>query len=77
MASVEKIIQKMKNQPHGISLQEAVRVLESRGYHLSRQRGSHCHYINSGGDVITVVAKTPAIKKAYVAAILERIGENQ
>ena len=77
MPSVEKIIQKMKNQPNGISLQEAARVLESKGYHFSRQRGSHCHYINDIGDVITVVAKTPAIKKAYVAAILERIGENQ
>ena len=52
-------------------------MLESRGYHFDRQKGSHCHYINGGGDVITLVAKTPAIKKAYVAAILERIGENQ
>jgi predicted RNA binding protein YcfA (HicA-like mRNA interferase family) len=77
MASVEKIIQKMKNQPNGISLQEAARVLESKGYHFARQRGSHCHYINGSGDVISVVAKTPVIKKAYVVAILERIGENQ
>jgi predicted RNA binding protein YcfA (HicA-like mRNA interferase family) len=75
VANVEKIIQKMKNQPNGISLEEAGRVLESRGYRFDRQRGSHCHYIDAGGDVITVVAKTPAIKKAYVVAILERIGE--
>jgi predicted RNA binding protein YcfA (HicA-like mRNA interferase family) len=76
MASIEKIIQKMKNQPTGISLQEAARVLESKGYHFARQRGSHCHYINDSGDVISIAAKTPAIKRAYVAAILQRIGEN-
>jgi predicted RNA binding protein YcfA (HicA-like mRNA interferase family) len=76
MPSVEKIIQKMRNQPNGISLQEAARVLESGGYHFSRQRGSHCHYINDSGDVITVAANTPAIKKAYAAAILERIEKN-
>jgi predicted RNA binding protein YcfA (HicA-like mRNA interferase family) len=75
MASVKKIIQKMRNQPNGITLEEAGRVLESKGYRFDRQRGSHCHYINADGDVITVVAKTPAIKKVYVVAILERIGE--
>ena len=75
MAGVNKIIQKMKNQPNGISLQEADKVLVSKGYHLDRQKGSHCQYLNDNGDVITIAAKTPSIKKAYVIAILERIGE--
>ncbi|MDR0497649.1 MAG: type II toxin-antitoxin system HicA family toxin [Treponema sp.] len=74
MATVEKIIQKMKNQPHGITPQEADRVLTANGYKLDRQKGSHCQYVNKTGDVLTVKHSNP-LKKAYVAAILERIGE--
>ena len=33
-------------------------------------------YINSNGDVITIVAKGQ-LKKAYITAILERIGEDK
>ena len=74
MASIEKIINKMQNQPNGISLQEADKVLSANGYRLDRQKGSHCQYINKFGDVLTVVRSNP-LKKVYVIAILERIGE--
>jgi len=75
MAGIKKLIQKMKNQPHGIILEEADRVLRHNGYYCKRQKGSHCQYINSNGDVITIIAESP-IKKAYITAILERIGED-
>jgi predicted RNA binding protein YcfA (HicA-like mRNA interferase family) len=76
MAGIKKLVQKMKNQPHGIILEEADRVLRHYGYQCKRQESSHRQYINSNGDVITIVAKGQ-IKKAYITAILERIGENQ
>ena len=75
MAGIKKLVQKMKNQPHGIILEEVDRVLRHNGYFCERQKGSHCQYINSTGDVITIVAENP-IKKAYITAILERIVEN-
>ena len=74
MASVEKLILKMKNQPNGISPQEAGKVLNAKGYRFARQNGSHCHYVNESGDVITILDKNP-LKKAYIVEILERIGE--
>jgi predicted RNA binding protein YcfA (HicA-like mRNA interferase family) len=74
MASVKKIVQKMKNQPNGISPEEVARVLAAWGYHLDRQKGSHCQYVNAFGDVITIVDKNP-LKKAYVVAVLECISE--
>ena len=74
MASIEKLIQKMKDQPNGIRYQEAHRVLEYKGYRFDRQRGSHCHFVNETGDVISIV-KSDTIKKVYITAILERIGE--
>jgi len=72
MPSVEKIIEKMKNQPRGIRLPEAEKVLAAYNYNFSRQKGSHRHYINEVGDIITL--KDP-LKISYVNEILERIGE--
>lgn len=37
MANVEKIIEKMKNQPNGIRMAEADKVLTANGYRLGRQ----------------------------------------
>ena len=72
MAGIEKIIIKMKNQPNGIRLQEADKVLDFSGYRFHRQKGSHRHYINSKGDVITIKADTP-LKACYVKDILRRV----
>ena len=73
MASVEKIIQKMKNQPNGIRMTEADKVLTTFGYRLDRQKGSHRQYINEAGDVITVKEENP-LKAVYVKDILRRTG---
>ena len=70
--SVEKIIEKMKNQPRGIRLPEAEKVLAAYNYKFTRKKGSHRHYINEAGDIITL--KDP-LKISYVNEILERIGE--
>jgi predicted RNA binding protein YcfA (HicA-like mRNA interferase family) len=72
MPTVEKLIEKMKNQPHGIRLGEAEKVLAAYGYEFKRQKGSHRHYLNSQGDLITL--KDP-LKISYITEILERIGE--
>ncbi|MDR0585187.1 MAG: type II toxin-antitoxin system HicA family toxin [Treponema sp.] len=74
MAHEDKIIKKMKNQPHGVRMDEADKVLTLYGYRLDRQRSSHRQYINKNGDVITIKESNP-LKKAYINAILERIGE--
>jgi predicted RNA binding protein YcfA (HicA-like mRNA interferase family) len=74
MAGVEKIILKMKTQPNGIRFNEAAQVLESFGYKLVRKKGSHRHFRNNKGDVITIKEENP-LKAAYIRDILERIGK--
>ncbi len=74
MASIEKLVEKMKNQPNGIRSAEAQKVLEYFGYRMDRKRGSHMQYINKTGDVITVKDETP-LKAVYVKDILRRIGK--
>ena len=72
MADVDKIVAKMKRQPNGISMSEADRVLSASGYSFARQKGSHRHYINAAGDVITIKNENP-LKAVYVKDILSRI----
>lgn len=72
MAHVDKIIEKMKRQPNGISMSEADKVLTATGYRFARQKGSHCCYINANGDVITIKKDNP-LKAVYVKDILSRI----
>jgi predicted RNA binding protein YcfA (HicA-like mRNA interferase family) len=73
MSTQDKIVEKMKRQPNGITMAEADKVLTANGYKFSRQRGSHCHYINASGDVITIKKESPTIKAVYVKDILSRI----
>jgi len=73
MPPVDKIIEKMKRQPNGIKISEADKVLTAKGYSLARQKGSHSHYININGDVITIKKENP-LKAVYVKDILRRIG---
>ena len=73
MPPIEKIIEKMKVAPNTIRPEELEKVLLGYGYKFARQKGSHRHYINQDGDVITIPQKNP-IKRDYVKEALERIG---
>ena len=72
IGDVEKLIDKMKRQPHGIRMNEAHKVLVAKGYRFDRKNGSHRQYINASGNVITVKDETP-LKAVYVKDILNRI----
>ena len=74
MASVDKIINKMKRQPNGISMEEAEKVLEHYKYKFQRQSGSHKNYRNEKGEILTIPFKRP-LKSVYVKEILKRIDE--
>lgn len=73
MSTTEKLIDKMKRQPHGIRPEEAEKVLKAFNYIPVRQKGSHKHYLNSAsGDLITIKQENP-LKKAYIMDIITRL----
>jgi len=72
MSHIEKLVEKMQRQPNGITIYEADKVLLAYGYRCARQKGSHCHYINKKGDVITIKRDNP-LKAVYVKDILSWI----
>jgi len=77
LARIEKIIEKMKNRPKGIRFEELVKVLNHYGYILVRVKGSHHHFRNDKGDVITIPNHGNPIKAVYVKDVLQRIGEGE
>lgn len=70
---VEKIIEKMQRQPNGIKYNEISKVLNAYGYKLARSKGSHRHFRNKEGDVITIKEENP-LKAVYIKDVLMRIG---
>lgn len=70
---VEKVISKMERQPNGIKFTEITKVLNEYGYELVRKNGSHRHFRNKEGDVITIKEENP-LKAVYVKDVLRRIG---
>ncbi|MEV3659249.1 type II toxin-antitoxin system HicA family toxin [Paenibacillus larvae] len=74
MARIDKIVQKMKNRPNGVRLEEIMTVLNHNGYILVRTKGSHHHFRNEQRDLITLPRQNP-LKAAYVRDVLKRIGK--
>ena len=74
MASVAKIIDKMRRQPKGIRFDEAERVLNYIGYKTGNRKGKGSHRVfrNESGDHLSVPYANP-IDKAYVEQIVNRI----
>lgn len=73
MAGADKLIEKMRNRPNGIRFSEIAKVLEYHGYIMVRVSGSHHHFRNENGDVITIPNQSP-VKAVYVKDVLRRIG---
>ncbi len=71
---IEKLVEKMRRQPNGIRFAEAEKVLNYYGYYLVRQKGSHVHFLNDKGELLTIKAETH-LKKVYIVNILNRIAE--
>lgn len=76
MPTIKALINKMQTAPNTIRFDEAKRVLESAGYILERQNGSHAHFRNASGDVVTI-KKDSTIKAVYVKDVLRRINDGK
>ncbi|NUU74043.1 hypothetical protein [Paenibacillus xylanilyticus] len=73
MASVGKIIDKMRRQPRNISYDEAAKVLNHFGYELARKGAtSHRPFVNQDGDVF-ILKDTNPLKISYITEILDRL----
>lgn len=75
--SDEKLIDKMRHQPNGISPKEAEKVLNSLGFIHRNTKGSHKHFKRkSDGRWFTLVMSNNPIKKYLVDDILNIVDES-
>lgn len=74
MAKIEKLIEKMRRNPRGITFHEVKKVLEYAGYCEVRSVGSHHHFRNEQGLLTTVKRENPVNPEAAKDA-LERLGD--
>lgn len=60
MSSIEKIIEKMKNQPNGIKFSEIEKILNYMDFYETRQKGSHKRFKNkSTNETLTLPVQIP------------------
>ena len=69
MKKIDKLIEKMRNQPSGIRFEEMEYVLAKYEYQFDRQNGSHRSYVNQSGAVMTI-PKANTVKRVYIERIL-------
>lgn len=75
MSSIEKIIDKMKNQPNGIKFSEIERILNYMDFYETRQKGSHKRFKNNNTDeTLTLPVQNP-LKSVYIKQILKLLGD--
>ena len=78
MPTVKKLLKKMKQQPNGITPDEADRILQHYGYTLKRKEGSHFQYVNTEKrELISIVVNKKTLKRPYVEDILSRVGGDE
>jgi hypothetical protein len=63
MAKIEKLIEKMRRSPKGITFAELKKVLEHAGYSDVKVRSSHHHSRNAQGILTTVKRETPFTRR--------------
>lgn len=75
MANVDKIIEKMRRQPNGISPNEMEKVLGAIGYIAKGEVGSHKQFRRPGSPIYTLVMSKNPVKAYQVKELLKIIDE--
>ncbi|HAU32015.1 MAG TPA: toxin HicA [Desulfotomaculum sp.] len=80
MGKLEKLLQKIKNNPKQVRFDELDKILIRSGFEKRQPRGGSSHYYYTKGPLmISVPYRQPYILTTYVVAaikILERMGED-
>ena len=72
MAGIEKLINKLKQQPTGMRFEEVERIYNHIGYYQVRKKGSHRQFRNDKGDVTTLQYDNP-VGKAYTKELITKL----
>ncbi len=76
MSKLEKLLQRIKNNPKTVRFEELDKVLRREGYEPSQPRGGSSHYTYKkfGGRSITIPRQLPYVNECYVRDVLDTLG---
>ena len=75
MTQLDKLIERIRARPPEASFSDVRRLLESYGWVLKRQKGSHAHFTKPGERTQTVpLVNGRSVKRYILDQIIERLG---
>jgi len=76
MSKLEKLLQRIKNNPKTVRFEELDKILRHRGYECSQPRGGSSHYTyrKAGSRSLTIPRKNPYVEECYVQVVLAALG---
>ena len=76
MSKLEKLIQRIKNNPKTVRFEELDKLLRHEGYVPSQPRrgSSHYTYRKPGRNLLTIPRKIPYVNECYVVEVLAELG---
>ena len=76
MSKLEKLLQRIKNNPKTVRFEELDKILRREEYECSQPRGGSSHYTyrKAGRRVLTIPRQIPYVNQCYVIDVLEELG---
>ena len=76
MSKLEKLLQRIKNNPRTVRFEELDKILRREGYECSQPRGGSSHYTyrKAGFRSLTIPRQIPYVNECYVRDVLEELG---
>ncbi len=76
MSKLEKLLQRIKNNPRTVRFEELDKILLRADYEKTQPRGGSSHYTyrKTGSRMITIPRQIPYVNECYVRDVLEEIG---
>ena len=75
MSQLEKLLQRIHNNPKTVRFEELAKILLKNGYECaqSRRGSSHYTYRKEGKYPITIPKNAPYVKECYVRQVIEAL----
>jgi len=67
---VEKLLEKFRNSPNSISIQEVIYFLTYKRYKLDRIRGSHFIFTCKHKDPLAIPSHNGKVKRSYIKKLI-------
>ena len=76
MSQLEKLLERIRNNPKTVAFEELDKILRRNGFERRQPGGGSSHYIyrKKGKLPLTIPRKSPYVKEEYVKLVIEALG---